>query len=220
MIKKVVDPVRLFLYSWLLWLAAGIILWFTFPKGVLELKWNEHHKMFFDYFFSTITDLGNGVAFGLFVLLYLFIDRRKFFISLTASLICLLITVLMKQYFFRGEKRPLSFFGDSVNIYLPQGATKLLFGSYPSGHTLTAFAMFILAAFFMKNRMLQLFFFVLAALVGLSRIYLMAHFKEDVWTGSLLGVLISMSVLSIFQFYFPFTNTTPIIRFRGNGKKI
>ncbi|GDX51115.1 hypothetical protein LBMAG27_01620 [Bacteroidota bacterium] len=220
MIKKVVDPVRLFLYSWLLWLAAGIILWFIFPKGVLELKWNEHHKMFFDYFFSTITDLGNGVAFGLFVLLYLFIDRRKFFISLTASLICLLITVLMKQYFFRGEKRPLSFFGDSVNIYLPQGATKLLFGSYPSGHTLTAFAMFMLAAFFMKNRMLQLFFFVLAALVGLSRIYLMAHFKEDVWTGSLFGVLISMTVLCIFQFYFPFTNTTPLIRLQGNGKKI
>ena len=220
MIKKVIDPVRLFLYSWLLWLAAGIILWVIFPKGVLELKWNEHHKMFFDYFFSTITDLGNGVAFGLFVLSYLFIDRRKFFISLTASLICLLITILMKQYFFRGEKRPLSFFGDSVNINMPQGATKLLFGSYPSGHTLTAFAMFILAAFFMKNRMLQLFFFVLAALVGLSRIYLMAHFKEDVWTGSLLGVLISTCVLSIFQFYFPFTNTTPLIRLRGNAKKV
>lgn len=220
MIKKVIEPVRLFLYSWLLWLIAGIILWFIYPKGVLELNWNKRHNQFFDYFFSAITDLGNGVAFGLFVLLFLFLNRRKFYISLTSSLTCLLISVLMKQYFFRGEKRPLSFFGDSVNIHLPDGATKLLFGSYPSGHTLSAFAMFILAAFFVKNRMLQLFFFVLAALVGFSRIYLMAHFKEDVWTGSLLGVLISMSVLLIFQYYFPFTTTTPLIRLRGNGKKI
>ena len=215
MIKKVIEPLRLFLLLWLLWLIAGIVLYFIYPKGVLELEWNENHNLFFDYFFSYITDLGNGVVFGLFVLILIFIDRHKFYIALTASLICLLVTFLMKKYFFWGEKRPLSFFGDSVSIHLPEGAHRLLFGSFPSGHTLTAFSMFLIAAYFMKTKTMQIFFFVLAALVGLSRVYLMAHFKEDVWTGSLLGVIISVTVLLIFQFYFPqHIANKPLIRLR------
>ncbi len=215
MIKKIIEPLQLFLLLWVLWLSAGIVLYFIYPKGVLELKWNENHNLLFDYFFTFTTYLGNGFVYAIFVVTLLFIDRRKFLIGLTASLTCMLISVLMKQYFFRGEERPLTYFGDTVNIHLPDGAEKLLFGSFPSGHTLSAFSMFLLAAYFMKNKIAQFSFFCLAVIVGLSRIYLMAHFKEDVWTGSLLGVLISFSAVFIFQFYFPKqTENKPLIRLK------
>lgn len=220
MVKKVISQISLFINLWFVWLITGIILWIIFPKGVLELNWNERHNLVFDNFFSIITYLGSGFVFGFFVFVLIFINRRKFFIALSTSLVCLLTSIIMKQFFFKGEMRPISFFGDSVNIHLPDGAEKLLFGSFPSGHTLSAFAMFLLIAFFIKNNFLQVILFITAALVGTSRIYLMAHFKEDVWTGSLLGVAISIGVIYFFQNYFNHISSYPLISLNRNGKKI
>ncbi len=220
MVKKVIHPVQLFLIAWIFWIAIAFILWLIYPKGILELAWNKNHHPFQDIFFFIVSGLGNGLTFGFFVLMFAFIDRRKFLIAASSALVCLLVSLMMKQYLFKGEKRPLAFFSETENIHLPDGASILLFGSFPSGHTLSAFAMFLLAAFFIKNKIWQLLFFLSAAMVGLSRIYLMAHFKEDVLTGSIIGVSISLIVISIFQYYFPESFTSPLIRIRRNGKKI
>ncbi len=218
MIKRVVQPVQFFLMCWLLWLIVVMGLLLFFPKGVLELEWNKYHTSFLDSFFLIVTDLGNGIAFLIVVLILLFFDRVFFYIALTTSIICLIVTFLMKQFFFVRAKRPLSYFDDSANIHLPEGAERLFYNSFPSGHTLAAFAMFLLVTYFLKNKMLQLLFFMMAALIGFSRVYLMAHFIEDVWFGSFLGVLISFSVIFLFQNYFSFSNSSPLIRIYGKRK--
>jgi len=64
--------------------------------------------------------------------------------------------------------------------------------SFPSGHTITAFAFFLALTFFTKNHAWQVLYFVLAVLVGFSRIYLQQHFAIDVLVGSLVGVLVTM----------------------------
>lgn len=109
MVKVVFNQIRLFINLWFIWLITGIILWIIFPKGVLELNWNERHNLVFDNFFSIITYLGSGFVFGLFVFVLIFINRRNFFIALITSLVCLLTSVIMKQFFFKGEMRPISF---------------------------------------------------------------------------------------------------------------
>jgi len=68
--------------------------------------------------------------------------------------------------------------------------------SFPSGHTTTAFAAAIVwAAFFPRWRWV---FFAIAALVGLSRVYVGVHFPFDVVGGALLGTLIGICCARIF----------------------
>jgi|GEM_PF-13866 len=59
------------------------------------------------------------------------------------------------------------------------------FGSFPSGHALSSFALaVVLAAFYPEWRPL---FYAFAFLISLSRIYLERHFASDVYAGIILG---------------------------------
>ena len=62
------------------------------------------------------------------------------------------------------------------------------FNSFPSGHTTAAFAFFCaLSILARKHPLLQSLFFLLAAGVAYSRMYLSQHFLADVLAGSLLA---------------------------------
>jgi membrane-associated phospholipid phosphatase len=64
--------------------------------------------------------------------------------------------------------------------------------SFPSGHTTTAFA--AAAAVGVFSPRLRVPLYALAALVGLSRIYLGVHFGLDVLVGAVLGIAIGLGV--------------------------
>jgi undecaprenyl-diphosphatase len=67
----------------------------------------------------------------------------------------------------------------------PNGPGEMLDPSFPSAHTLCAFMMAtLLAAWFPKYHIL---FYILAGLVGWTRIYLGLHYPSDVIAGGLLG---------------------------------
>ena len=62
--------------------------------------------------------------------------------------------------------------------------------SFPSGHTASSFA--AATAIFLQNRRLGTAAFILAAVIGFSRIYLYVHYPTDVWFGAVFGVLAAM----------------------------
>jgi len=98
------------------------------------------------------------------------------------------------------EPRPIKFFSEHFpNIHLHQVAGVHLHTShsFPSGHTITAFAFFLALTYFTKRPMLHFIYFVFALFVGFSRIYLSQHFALDVLVGSLIGVAVTIS----WQFY-------------------
>ena len=65
--------------------------------------------------------------------------------------------------------------------------TQLVTNSFPSGHTMTAFAIMGVIAFHFKYNIITLFAILLASLVGLSRIMMGVHWPIDVLVGASLG---------------------------------
>jgi undecaprenyl-diphosphatase len=53
--------------------------------------------------------------------------------------------------------------------------------------------------FFRINKKISSILLILAILVGISRIYLLAHFKEDVLFGSFLGVVSALLPIYLFE---------------------
>ncbi|MGH9375580.1 MAG: phosphatase PAP2 family protein [Terriglobia bacterium] len=69
--------------------------------------------------------------------------------------------------------------------------------SFPSGHTLTAFAVAIAVGMFYPDLMGLLLFF--AASIAMSRIALGMHFLSDVIAGSVLGISLGYGAFCIFS---------------------
>ncbi|MGC9341470.1 MAG: phosphatase PAP2 family protein, partial [Bacteroidales bacterium] len=76
-------------------------------------------------------------------------------------------------------------------IHTIEGIDLPLRYSFPSGHSATAFALFIGISFLVKSWFLKLILLLIAIIVGFSRVYIAVHFPVDVIAGSLIGVLIS-----------------------------
>jgi undecaprenyl-diphosphatase len=66
--------------------------------------------------------------------------------------------------------------------------------SFPSGHTATSFACATVLSAFAPRRRVP--FFVLAALIGFSRVYNAMHYPTDVLAGAVLGVLTALLLLA------------------------
>jgi undecaprenyl-diphosphatase len=67
--------------------------------------------------------------------------------------------------------------------------------SFPSGHTATSFAAATVLSFYAPRWRVP--FFLLATLIGLSRIYNGMHYPTDVLAGALLGVLVALLILQV-----------------------
>jgi undecaprenyl-diphosphatase len=66
--------------------------------------------------------------------------------------------------------------------------------SFPSGHTATSFACATVLSAYAPRLRVPLY--VLAALIGLSRVYNAMHYPTDVLAGAVLGVLVALIVLA------------------------
>ena len=67
--------------------------------------------------------------------------------------------------------------------------------SFPSGHTSTSFACAYVISRLAPR--LTVFVFVLAALIGFSRIYVGVHYPLDVLAGAVLGVVVAKALLTL-----------------------
>ena len=67
--------------------------------------------------------------------------------------------------------------------------------SFPSGHTSTSFACAYVISRLAPR--LTVFVFVLAALIGFSRVYVGVHYPLDVLAGAVLGVVVAKALLTL-----------------------
>lgn len=178
----------LFLLGW------GVIQLF-FSQTDLFLAINSTHNSFSDFFFYWITYLGDGLACVAVILVLLFIRYWQAILGIIVFLLSGLIAQLLKRFVFSEYRRPFAELNDQYDLYSVPGVEQVLTLSFPSGHTVTAFALtfFISSLTGTSNR--SWWFCLLAIMIGFSRIYLGQHYMIDVYVGSIIGVLTALLVI-------------------------
>jgi len=149
---------------------SDLRLLFLFNKGL--------HCLVLDIFMNTITQIGS-LVFAIALPLILILSENKTFV-ITGSKIAIVLAIsqtvvfLVKRLVHR--PRPFKVFSNIIN----KKPTTCQY-SFPSGHTCAAFSLaYVLAASFPR---LSFILFILASLVGFSRVYLGVHYPTDVIVG-------------------------------------
>lgn len=157
---------------------------FTFLEALQKL-----HTPVLDFFFKTITHLGDAGLFWIAVGMILLCFRKTRmcgFCVLTGLAVGALITnVTLKPLVARD--RPF-WVNDTVQLLI--SAPKDF--SFPSGHTQASFVS--AAAIWMNHRKWGTAAFILATLIAFSRLYLYVHFPTDVLAGAIIGICVGIGV--------------------------
>ena len=158
-------------------LALAFLIYFGELQSSSFLFLNQLAHLLPDTLWAWLTFLGNG--WGVFAIAFplLLLAPRALSAGIFAGSISAIVSTALKNYF--NLPRPASILVDGSFYRLGE---PLLHKAFPSGHTLTAFAV-ATALYFSCNkdkRKPMLFLFVIASLVGLSRNAVGAHWLTDV----------------------------------------
>ncbi len=193
------DNVYLFL-AFIAFIIVGGITLTLLSQGDLLLYFSENRTSFWDAFFRNGTKLGEEWAYISFLIFFLFIRfRYALLIPITGGIVTI-ISFLSKSFFL--HPRPSLYYkelGTLSDINLVEGVhlAKGL-SSFPSGHTMSGFALFTLVALLVKQKKgVALLLFATAIIIGLSRIYLVQHFLKDVYLGGIMGFLIAVFIYEV-----------------------
>jgi len=152
---------------------------------------NGFHFRWLDTIMLPITYCGDGTVLSIVALGLWRLRGGKKFLRLVLILISAGILVQVIKYFFPAP-RPSVVFSD-IHILGPV----LRAQSFPSGHAASTFGLVsFVSGEFPK---LQTLLWILAILIGLSRVYVGAHFPADVIFGAGLGYLLGNIYLSVWE---------------------
>lgn len=173
--------------------------WFLRGDNGLELLKTFHinHSPFWDKVMSGITMVGEFGFIGPVLLLIMLIWYRTwsfFGLIVLTQLLPFLMNQALKFTF--KHPRPHSLHGQESWFHHIEGVIMHNQLSFPSGHTAGAFAFFLLLSLLIPVRFKfwAVVFFLIALMVGISRIYLGQHFFKDIYAGSILGTFIPILI--------------------------
>jgi len=197
---KILTNNRLFFILFLIWVVFGAVLQLLFTPTEIMFWINRHHNSLSDSFFCCITLLGEDTIW-LGLLLYFTFEKytkgiknnQAVKVLLISWLSKVLVSVSLKNIF--NYPRPIEVYQHSSQaIHLVEGVTMHHWLSFPSGHTMTAFAFACVCLFVLNKPRLAIIPLLVAMLVGYSRMYLFQHFPRDVFAGGVLGVGIPIAL--------------------------
>ncbi len=194
-----------FFFPFLLWVVAGGILLLMFSRRDLFYAINTNYNGALDAMMYYLTSLGEGsVIIAVLALIMLMPAYRSWWYFLSAllcNIIPFFIQQLLKSAFNR--PRPHLLFYDKLWMHSLPDWPVLLERSFPSGHSEGAFSFFCFLSLLLPPRYNKLgfLFFALALGVCYSRVYLAAHFFEDVYAGSIIGAVSTTLIFSFMNRY-------------------
>lgn len=164
-------------------------------NSILQFIQANMRSSIMDKIMPLITSLGNGLTIWMLIGVVFVINKkyRRYGIMIIFSLIlCFIVGNL--------SLKPL------VARVRPFNATPLLDAllirpptdfSFPSGHTMCSFAPGVVI--FYMNKRIGIFALILSSFIGFSRLYLYVHYPSDVFCGMVIGILLGIASIIIFN---------------------
>lgn len=186
----------------LLGLIASIVLTQIEKSDVIKY-FSDHRTEGLNTFFAYATKLGEPIVF--IVIGILLMTRRYLDTVILAimSAVMAILSYLLKSLF--AHPRPRIVLQDLIGNEIVPVEGIYIFGghtSFPSGHTMAAFALFTYVALLIKSPIVKILSLIVAVCVGLSRVYLIQHFYEDIYFGMWIGVVMGALAYLLNQYLF------------------
>lgn len=177
---------------------------FQYPKGDVVLMMNQAHNPFWNWLFTSLSSLGNALSIFLFLGIVLWkYNLKSLYFFVLAFLLESLVIIVAKNMFYSHVPRPYLFFetqGILDQIDFVEGIKVNKRRSFPSGHTAYSFCIAVFFAFKIDKTWTSVSLAIIAAFIGMSRIYLVQHFFMDVFMGAIVGITTSgMAYFLVFK---------------------
>lgn len=181
---------RYFLIPYIIFLAVFAGLSLVYTKAQMHIWANSMNAPVLDTFFMYATHLGDGAMIAVLTVILLFVKYRYALAFLTGSLLTSGVVHLFKKVLLHDMYRPSKYFElyETHQLYLIEGINLHSIQSFPSGHTSTAFNVFLMLALIADNKWVKFLCFMFAFLTAYSRVYLSQHFFIDLAAGSFIAV--------------------------------
>jgi membrane-associated phospholipid phosphatase len=155
-----------------------------------------YHPLWLDRFMWGFTQIGNGIV-GLALSAFLYFSGlRSLGVQLLAGILSLWLVVEVVKALVDRRRPYIVLEGTRIIGWRERGL------SFPSGHTAQTFLMTtLLVQYLNTNALLGGVLYLAAALVGLTRVYVGAHYPRDVLAGAILGSVWGL-LIGLFDLHF------------------
>lgn len=189
--QSVSKNIHLNISIWITGLLASILLICSLYFGRIPVFLLLHRDLGTnaDQYFKLATLLAEGwmwIPYLLIVGWYFKKERPMIYLSFLYST---LLTQIPKLVFWPDVTRPTASGIDTHLIHIVPGVAIHTLNSFPSGHTATAFTLFILTSYFFKNKWVVAVGFIYAISAAYSRVYLAQHFPLDTAGGMIVAII-------------------------------
>jgi len=200
-LKNVYKENHVFFIGIFLLMIIAIFVLIFYSKADGFFLMNPLHSDMLNQFFIPYTLVGNGFfVIGVAIISFFFKKRFLSLMIISSFLLSGFIAQVLKYFIL--EARPAYYLAKTNYPYFIDHVTLHNFHSFPSGHTASAFALAAVLSFSLKSKKYSIIFLLLATLVGYSRLYLGQHFIDDIFVGSVLGVLSAIFCWIFLEKYF------------------
>jgi len=169
------------------------ILSYIFGRDTLFLWFNTNLGAFADSFFSYFTYLAEGWIWIPYLLVIVLLFKKDAAFILINFLSSTILTQVPKNLFWPNVNRPIASDIPISKIHTVPGVEVHTYNSFPSGHTATAFTLFLITVYLFPNKKVLLAGAIYALICGYSRIYLGQHFPLDI-AGGIIAALLSVAL--------------------------
>lgn len=201
-LKTFIKHNWIYLSAYLLILSiAGYVLLHTGKVQIHKVINAQVGNYAVDVFFKYITHLGDGLFAVIVAVALAFKSARKALYILLSYAGAGIVSYIMKHWIYLDANRPHFAFQYHVREELNkvEGVDLMALHTFPSGHALSAFALFFCLMFMTSKQLYKALFFLAAVIAAYSRTYLSQHWLIDIYIGSIIGA--SFAVLLYFIFY-------------------